>query len=269
MSGAANSTTERIAEGLHVVITEGVGHLVIDRPGTLNPITYRMWRSIPAVIEQFDRDPEVRLVVVRGSGEHFSAGADIKEFTTERSGGVNTANYNDAVSAGEQTIAGSRKPTLAVIRGNCIGGGCEIALACDLRIADSTVRLGVTPANLGIIYPFTSTKILVDLVGPARAKHLLFTAEIISADAALSLGLVNQVVEPADLEAATTRLIATLLSKSLQSAQGAKVMIDRILRGQAAADDAMLALSADASDSDDYRERVSAFLEKRAPKVAM
>lgn len=250
--------------GIHVTTVDRVGYLRLGLAGTLNPISYEMWCAIPDVMKGFEADPDVGAIVIEGVGKHFSAGANIKEFATHRSNADQTAHYNDAVSSAELAIQAVTKPTLAVIRGTCIGGGCEISLSCDLRLAESEARFGITPSRLGIIYPFTSTKTLIDVVGPANAKYLLFTADIIDAAAAAQIGLVNRVVPADQLEKEKQQLLRTLTQRSLQSIQGTKVMTDRILSGLTEPDHEMRELSAAASDSADYRARARAFVEKRA-----
>ncbi|XVV06352.1 enoyl-CoA hydratase/isomerase family protein [Actinosynnema sp. CA-248983] len=240
-----------------------VATLTIDRPAKRNAMSYEMWSALPGLMAEVAAAPEVRVLVVRG-GEHFSAGADISEFSTLRAGAEGAARYGDAVHNGERAIASLGKPTIAAVHGFCVGGGCEIALACDLRIASSGARFGITPAKLGIVYNFTSTKQLVDVVGPAWAKQILFSGELIDAATALRIGLVNEVHD--DLDARVKELSEVIASRAQVSVRGAKQIVNRVTDGQVAEDEAVQALYDEAVRSAEYAEGVAAFLEKRAPR---
>ena len=241
-----------------------VATLTIDRPAKRNAMSYAMWSALPGLLDLVRHDDEVRVLVLKG-GAHFSAGADIGEFTTLRAGADGAAKYSEAVHAGERAIATLGKPTIAAISGFCVGGGCEMALACDIRIAESGARFGITPAKLGIVYNFTSTKQLVDVVGPAWAKQILFSGEIIPADTALRIGLVNEVHEPEAVHARVRELAETIASRAQVSLRGAKTIVDLIKDGRYEEDDAVHALYDEAVHSAEYAEGVAAFLEKREP----
>ncbi|MEV0676274.1 enoyl-CoA hydratase-related protein [Actinosynnema sp. NPDC050436] len=247
---------------LRLDLSGPVATLTIDRPAKRNAMSHAMWSALPGLLARVGDAPDVRVLVVRG-GEHFSAGADISEFSTLRSGADGAARYHEAVHAGERAIAALGKPTIAAITGFCIGGGCEIALACDLRIASDTARFGITPAKLGIVYNLTSTKRLVDVVGPAWAKQILFGGEILDAATALRIGLVNEV--HADVDARVRELSGVIASRAQVSVRGAKSIVDRITDGQHEDDDAVRALYDEAVHSPEYAEGVAAFLEKRPP----
>jgi enoyl-CoA hydratase/carnithine racemase len=158
-----------VSEHLTLELDGPVAVLTIDRPAKRNAMSFEMWAAIPELVGKAE---EARALVIRGT-DHFSAGADIGEFATLRAGSDGALRYGAVVHATERAIATFAKPTIAAISGSCVGGGCEIALACDIRIADAGARFGITPAKLGIVYNFTSTKQLVDAVGPAWAKQIL------------------------------------------------------------------------------------------------
>jgi enoyl-CoA hydratase/carnithine racemase len=246
---------------LKVETSGAVATLTIDRPAKRNAMSFDMWSAIPGLLESVS---SARVLLIQG-GEHFSAGADISEFSSLRSGAEGATRYSEAVHAAERAIASFPQPTVAVINGFCIGGGCEIALACDLRIAASDARFGITPAKLGIVYNFTSTKQLVDAVGPAWAKQILFSGEIIDAATALRIGLVNELHEPEELVARAKDLAATIASRSQVSIHGAKAIVTKITAGENE-DASIHALYENAVHSEDYAEGVRAFLEKRPPR---
>src|SRR5262245_8116158 len=193
------------AGDLSVVVERGVATLWLNRPAKRNAVTYDMWAAIAHHCAHLARDPAVRMLVVRGAGPHFCAGADIAEF------GNHHGDYQRVNEDAEGALAAVPKPTVAVVTGACVGGGVGLAAACDLRLADTTARLGITPAGLGLVHPSSAVERVVRLVGPSAAKHLLFTAELIDADRALRIGLVDEVHHPAELPlrvAALTDLIA-------------------------------------------------------------
>ncbi len=249
---------------LALAIEGRVAILTIDRPARRNAMSFAMWSALPGLMAQVTAAPDVRALIIRGT-EHFSAGADISEFATLRAGADGARRYSAAVHAGERAIAGLEIPTIAAISGFCIGGGCEIALACDIRIAAEDARFGITPAKLGIVYNLTSTKQLVDAVGPAWAKQILFTGDILDAPTALYIGLVNELTPTVELPERARELAERMASRARVSVRGAKQIVDRITDGRHAEDDAVQALYDEAVLSAEYAEGVAAFLEKRQP----
>lgn len=261
---ARRTTLGAVSEFLSLQTAGPVATLTIDRPAKRNAMSYDMWSALPDLLGRVRDDDAVRVLVLRG-GEHFSAGADIGEFSTLRKGAEGAARYGEAVHGGERAIATLDKPTIAAINGFCVGGGCEIALACDIRVAAADARFGITPAKLGIVYNFTSTKQLVDVVGPAWAKQILFSGDLIDAGTALRIGLVNEIHPAAELEARVKELSETIASRAQVSVRGAKAIINRITDG-GHEDAAVQALYDEAVHSAEYQEGVAAFLDKRAPK---
>lgn len=242
-----------------------VAVLTIDRPEKRNAMSFDMWSALPSLLDRVATDETVRALVIQGT-DHFSAGADISEFTTLRADPAGARRYSEAVHDGERAIASLAKPTIAAITGVCVGGGCEIALACDLRIAATDARFGITPAKLGIVYHATSTKRLVEAVGPAWASQILFTADLVDAETALRIGLVNELHPPDAVVPRALELAETMTTRSRVSLQGAKTIIKRVADGHPMDDEAVDALYEASVTSSDYAEGVRAFLEKRPPR---
>jgi enoyl-CoA hydratase/carnithine racemase len=204
--------------------------------------------------------------VVTGAGKHFSAGADIGEFATLRAGVAGARRHAGIVHAAERALAEFELPTVAAINGFCIGGGCEISLACDIRIGARDAKFGITPANLGLVYHYTSTKQLVDVVGPAWAKQILFSAELIDSDIALRIGLVNEVHDAAEVLPRARALARRIASRAPISVRGAKTIVNDVLVGVPGDDARFTELYERAPLSAEYAEGVAAFVEKRTPR---
>ncbi|WP_405589587.1 enoyl-CoA hydratase/isomerase family protein [Streptomyces sp. NBC_01190] len=243
--------------GLPVRVEDGTATVTISNPRRRNAMTLAMWESLPRLLAPLAADPRVRALVLTGDGDTFCAGADINELTTPD--GLRRS-QRAAVEA-EEAVAAFPKPTLAVVRGFCVGGGCQLAIACDLRFAAEGARFGVTPARLGLVYPAAGTRRLVGLTGPATAKHLLFSAELIGHERALRTGLVDEVLPAADLAARVREYTAVLVSRSQLTQTAAKEF--------AAAPPAAERLAYWAEQvrgAGDAAEGSAAFLERREPR---
>jgi enoyl-CoA hydratase len=252
----------------HVVLRKDgdLAWLVLNRPEKRNAMNLAMWQRLPDLLAEVERDPNVKVLVLRGADARaFSAGADISEFEELRSTPEDARSYNDTTERAERALMNLSKPTIALVQGPCIGGGCGLAVACDLRFCDDTARFGITPAKLGIVYSFQSTKALVDTVGPSNAKEILFTGLHVPADRALRMGLVNAIVPAVELESHVTDIARTIASRAQYSVRGTKRITRLILDGLADDDEESRRLRIESFTSEDYREGVRAFLEKRSP----
>ena len=253
-----------MTDSLHLDVADGVARLRLDRAERRNAFTLSMWQRFPTLVDEAMADPAVRLLIVESASPGvFCAGADIREFATSSQDPLWRAANNAAIRRTQVTLARAPKPTLAVIDGDCIGGGCGLALACDLRISSPRGRFGITPAKLGLVYPLHDTRLLVDLVGPAQARRLLFTAMHIDAAEALRIGLVEQVAD--DLDTAVATYVAAVLAGSSHSQRATKAIVARIIAGET--DDAPdTAAQFDAAfDGPDFAEGVAAFVQRRKP----
>ncbi|MEU0648743.1 enoyl-CoA hydratase/isomerase family protein [Streptomyces umbrinus] len=233
-------------------VADGVATVVIHHPAKRNAMTADMWRALPPLLDTLAADPAVRVLVLTGEGGTFCAGADISSLR-----GSSGEAQGLAVRA-EEALVAFAKPTLAAVRGYCVGGGCQLAAACDLRFADEEASFGITPAKLGIVYAASSTRRLVSLVGPATAKYLLFSGELIDAERALRTGLVDEVLPGGELDKRVAEFSRILVSRSQLTQAAAKEFAD----GRTDRDDYW---ALQARDGGDTAEGVAAFLERRRP----
>ena len=254
------------AEHLAVRLDDGVASLELRRPDKHNAISYAMWRAFARLMPVLAEDREVEVVLLRGTpGGPFSAGADIAEFRTLRADPAGARRYGEAVEAGEQAIIGFPKPTIAAVEGFAIGGGTQLAVACDLRVCGASSRFGVTPAKLGIVYALPSTERLVETVGAAWARWILLTGELVDSATALRIGLVHEVVADDEVADRAQALARTVASRAQVSLRGGKAMIHRVVTGQLEEDAGVVAIYEQSWASAEYAEGVAAFLAKRAP----
>lgn len=254
------------APHLSVARDGGIVTVSFTRPDKHNAISYAMWLAFARVMPLLAADDSCDVVVVRGTpGGPFSAGADISEFTTLRADAAGARRYGQAVEEGEQALVDFPKPTVALIEGFAIGGGSQVALACDLRVCDTGSRFGITPAKLGIVYALPSTARLVEAVGAAWARWILLTGDLVDAETAQRIGLVHEVVEPGQVERRSYDLAATLAARAQVSLVGGKAMVARASAGRLTEDADVLAAYEASWSSAEYAEGVAAFLAKRAP----
>ncbi|MER5932152.1 enoyl-CoA hydratase-related protein [Streptomyces sp. NPDC002054] len=239
------------AQLLHSV-ADGVATIVISHPAKRNAMTAAMWRALPELLAGYAADPAVRVLVLTGEGRTFCAGADISSL-------AGSEDPQALAVAAEEALAAFPKPTLAAIRGHCVGGGTQLAAACDLRFATEDALFGVTPARLGIVYPASSTRRLAALVGPSAAKYLLFSAELIDAERALRTGLVDELLTPGRLDKRVAVFAGVLAERSQLTQAAAK----EFANGRPDRD---AYWAAQAAGSGDTAEGVAAFLERREPR---
>jgi enoyl-CoA hydratase/carnithine racemase len=261
---------------LHTV-DDGIATVVIHHPAKRNAMTADMWQALPPLLDKLAADPRVCALVLTGEGATFCAGADISSLRealatadpgaaparrTVPGAGADAgkrAGPQQLAVAAEDALAAFPRPTLAAVRGHCVGGGCQLAAACDLRFAEETAVFGVTPARLGIVYPPSSTRRLVGLVGPATAKYLLFSAELIDAARALRTGLVDEVLPHGGLGTRVDEFARTLASRSSLTQMAAKEFA-------AGRTDRAAYWAEEARAGGETAEGVAAFLERREPR---
>jgi enoyl-CoA hydratase len=244
-----------------------IGWITFSNPERHNAMNMEMWQALPRAIANFESDDDVKVIVLRGAGDRaFISGADISEFEKYRSSAEAVAAYEELAGATMRSLQTVAKPTIAMIRGYCIGGGLAIAVSCDMRIATEGSTFAIPAARLGVGYLFDGVKRLRDLVGPSYAKEIFFTARRIQASEALRMGLINRMVSDADLEAAVGETCASIAENAPLTIRSVKLMIEELDKPSGEPDYQMCEnLVRDCFASEDYREGRTAFMEKRRP----
>jgi len=246
---------------------DGIGWLSFNNPARRNAVSLEMWQGLGDALAAFEADAAVRVVVLRGEGgKAFAAGADISEFETRRADAEQKRQYGEIAARGQQGLARLTKPLVAMVQGFCIGGGLAIALSADVRFATPGSKFGIPAAKLGLGYDYPGLAALARLVGPSTAKDILFTARHLDADEALRVGLVNFVVDDAELEARVRAYAGAIAANAPLTVRTAKAAVRLFERYSASAEAAEISAMVDQCfDSEDYREGRRAFMEKRAP----
>ena len=244
-----------------------IGWIIFNNPERHNALKVDMWQALPAALAKFEADDEVKVIVLRGAGDRaFISGADISEFEKNRSSVEAVAAYEDMVTSTMRSLQIIPKPTIAMIRGYCIGGGLGLAVSCDLRIATEGSTFAIPAARLGVGYRFDGVKRLRDLVGPAFAKEIFFTARRLQGPEALRMGLINRMTADADLESVVGEICASIADNAPLIIRSTKLMIEELDKPSGEPDyerceDLMRACF----ESEDYTEGRTAFMEKRKP----
>jgi enoyl-CoA hydratase/carnithine racemase len=260
---AMNVTTEKmIAE-----VDGAVGWMVFNNPSRRNAISMEMWRAIPDILDGFQRDPAVRVIVLRGAGDKaFVSGLDISQFEEEFASSQSATRLEELSARANQRLQASAKPTIAMINGFCIGAGVQIAANCDIRIAAESATFAITAAKLGLGYPVPSVKRLMEIIGPSYVKEIFFTGRQFSAQEAERMGLINRVTPAAELESYVRDYCAAIAGNAPLTLGAIKETVREL---QALSSEVKLAacerLMQACLDSADYAEGRRAFREKRKP----
>jgi enoyl-CoA hydratase/carnithine racemase len=242
-------------------------HIRFNNVARHNALSVDMWEAVPVLLSQAEQDMRVRLVVFSGAGEKaFVSGADISQFEDMRAAKEAVTRYEQMAETALMSIYNFPKPTLACIRGYCIGGGVNVAISCDIRIAASDAVFSVPAAKLGLGYRYSAMKNLVDLIGPGAAKDLFFTARRLDAQEALQLGLISRVCETEKLPALLSEYTSALAANAPITIAAAKAITKEILKPSPELDMALCQqLIRNCFESADYAEGRKAFMEKRKP----
>ena len=249
-------------------VTDGVGVITFNNPAKRNAMSLDMWEGLgSALIELRDND-DIRVVIMVGSGDKaFVSGADISQFEKVRHNAAASEEYSRKSEAQRALLANYPKPIIACIRGFCLGGGMQVAMAADIRIASDNSQFGIPAAKLGIAYGYDGLRHLVSLVGPSWARLIMYTGMKIDSAEALRIGLIDRVSPDAELWDATMEIARTISGNAPLAIKAAKITIAQVLKDPDKRDmNAIKQVGTDCMDSQDFREGRQAFMEKRKPK---
>jgi len=249
-------------------VTDGVGVVTFNNPGKRNAMSLDMWEGLGHALTDLCDDEDVRVVILVGAGDKaFVSGADISQFEKTRHNAAASEEYSRRSAAQRALLADYPKPTISCIRGFCLGGGMQVAMLTDIRIASQDSQFGIPAAKLGIAYGYDGLRHLVSLVGPSWARLIMYTGMKIDSAEALRIGLVDRVMPNGELWDATLEIARTISGNAPLAIQAAKITIAQVLKDPAARDmDAIKKIGSACMDSEDFREGRQAFMEKRKPK---
>jgi enoyl-CoA hydratase/carnithine racemase len=244
-----------------------IGRIIFNNPARHNAVSLDMWQALAQIMEDYESDPAIRVIVLSGAGgKAFVSGADISEFKEKRDSVEAAEAYAKTSENARLALQETNKPTIAMIRGYCIGGGMATALACDIRIAAEGSKFGVPAAKLGLGYAYDGIKKLIDVVGPAFAREIFYTARQFSTDEALAMGLINRVVPDGELESYVNNYCATIAGNAPLTVRSVKQIVREALKDESQRDMALCKRVVDECfASEDYTEGRTAFMEKRRP----
>ncbi|MDP6343395.1 MAG: enoyl-CoA hydratase [Alphaproteobacteria bacterium] len=247
---------------------DGIGWLIFNNPARRNAVSLEMWRGVAEVMADYAADDSIRVAVLAGAGDKaFVSGADISEFEEQRNSADAEKAYSAATAAAHAAMAAFEKPLLAKIHGFCVGGGVAVALAADIRIASDDAQFAVPAARLGLGYGYAGLKTLTNLVGPAMAKEIFFTARRFNAEEALAMGLVNRVVSRGELEGTVHEYAGMIADNAPLTIRAAKAAVREALKDPERRDlDGLNEMITACFNSEDYAEGRRAFMEKRRPQ---
>ncbi|HXL31812.1 MAG TPA: enoyl-CoA hydratase [Bradyrhizobium sp.] len=269
MLDVPKSTEKSYADGKILQnIADGVGVITFNNAEKRNAMSLDMWEGLGHALVELRDDPDIRVVILVGAGDKaFVSGADISQFEKTRHNAEASEEYSKKSAAQRALLADYPKPIIACIRGFCLGGGMQVAMAADIRIASENSQFGIPAAKLGIAYGYDGLKHLVSLVGPSWARLLMYTGMRIDSAEALRIGLVDRVVPDADLWNATSEIARTISCNAPLAIKAAKITIAQVLKDPDKRDmDAIKQIGTDCMDSEDFREGRRAFMEKRKPQ---
>ena len=244
-----------------------IGWITFNNPARHNAVSTDMWQALFDIVSAFASDDAVRVVVLKGAGDKaFVSGADISEFEQKRSSPETTRAYDELSHKATAALKDIGKPTIAMIRGYCIGGGVSTALSCDIRLASDNAKFGVPAAKLGLGYGYDGVRKLVDVVGPSFAKEIFFTARQFTAAEALAMGLINRMLPDERLEAYVRDYAQSIAANAPLTVGSIKTIVGHVLMDESQCDLNLCQQTVDRCfASADYAEGRRAFMEKRKP----
>jgi enoyl-CoA hydratase len=249
-------------------VADGVGVVTFNNPDKRNAMSLDMWEGLGNALTELRDDEAVRVVILVGAGDKaFISGADISQFEKTRHNAAASEEYSRKSAAQRALLANYPKPTISCIRGFCLGGGMQVAMLTDIRIAAQDSQFGIPAAKLGIAYGYDGLRHLVSLVGPSWARLIMYTGMKIESAEALRIGLVDRVVPNEELWGATMEIARTISGNAPLAVQAAKITIAQVLKDPADRDmEAIKKIGTACMDSEDFREGRQAFMEKRKPQ---
>ena len=249
-------------------VMDGVGIVTFNNPEKRNAMSIEMWEGFGRALTELRDDDAIRVVILRGAGDKaFMSGADISQFEKNRHNAQASEEYNRRSDAQRALLANYPKPTIACIRGFCLGGGMQVAMSADMRFAAQDSQFGIPAAKLGIAYGYDGLRHLVSLVGPSQARLLMYTGMRIDSAEALRIGLVDRVFDDGKLWDETIEIARTISNNAPLSIKASKITIAQVLKDKDDRDMAAVkAIATACMDSEDFREGRQAFMEKRKPK---
>jgi enoyl-CoA hydratase len=269
MLDVPNSAKKSHADGkILQSAADGVGVITFNNPEKRNAMSLDMWEGLGHALIELRDNPDIRVVILTGAGDKaFVSGADISQFEKTRHNAEASEEYSKRSAAQRALLANYPKPIIASIRGFCLGGGMQVAMAADIRIASDNSQFGIPAAKLGIAYGYDGLKNLVSLVGPSWARLLMYTGMRIDAAEAVRIGLVDRVVADTELWNATSEIARTISGNAPLAIKAAKITIAQVLKDPEERDMAAIKqIGTDCMDSEDFREGRRAFMEKRKPQ---
>ncbi|NPU10743.1 enoyl-CoA hydratase [Bradyrhizobium sp. 83002] len=267
MPATSDSPTPFADGKILLTVDDRIGIVTFNNPDKRNAMSLEMWEGLGQALVALRDDPDIRVVVLTGAGDRaFVSGADISQFEQSRHNAEASEAYARKSTAQRALLADYPKPTIACIRGFCLGGGLQIAMLTDMRFASEDSQFGIPAARLGIAYGYDGLRNLVSLVGPSQARLLLYTGMRIDAREALRIGLVDRMMGTDELLPATLDIARTIAGNAPLAIQAAKITIAEVLKDESRRDMAAIRRIGDACmDSDDFREGRRAFMDKRKP----
>jgi enoyl-CoA hydratase len=249
-------------------VVDGVGVITFNNPDKRNAMSLEMWEGFGQALTALRDDPDVRVVILAGAGDKaFVSGADISQFEKTRHNAEASEEYSRRSAAQRALFADYPKPTIACIRGFCLGGGMQVAMLADIRISGTSGQFGIPAAKLGIAYGYDGLRHLVSLVGPSWARLIMYTGMRIDSAEALRIGLIDRVLPDAELWDATMEIARTISGNAPLAIKAAKITIAEVLKDPADRDMAAVKqIGIDCMNSEDFREGRSAFMAKRKPE---
>ncbi len=248
-----------------VTVQGHIGTIWLNRPEKRNAVSLESWAALPGAVHQLEANDDVKVIVFRGVGDHFCGGADIATIGAQLTDGDGPTSYRQINKVAEETIAAATKPTIAMLKGFCVGGGCQISLACDLRVADTTVKMGITVAKLGFSYPGFALDRCARLIGASKTRYILYSGDIIDSDLVDKWGMADFVVAPEELETKVESIANMIASRSMLTIRATKEQLASFDATSSISDDVTAKWEYEAKHGPDITEGVEAFVAKRTP----